>query len=414
MTDTSAGLRQIRQWWNSPTLRSIAMHGASGACFAGANLLLAVELSHEEYALFTLVLALVNLAAYASPVGLDALVLRRRLDIGPLLLRRLLLVSSFVTLLFVLVGHVFYHLAPWLLPTLAVSTVSGAVIAVAGARLQSEQRFGLALPLTQSPNFVLMVAALATWTQGWKAAWPALSIFAVGYATAAVVGWSIVRRGHVMEHGASGPLPWGEALALAGLDASGLLLVQLDRLVIPWLLPLSALALYGVLSAIAGSVFRVLQLGVGYSLTPRLRAAESIERRRRLIRHETVLVAALMVAGALAVWVAVPLVQRFLLHDKYELSAPLVLAVLISGVAKVLNAFAKALVSGIALPNEVAAVNLLGWVSVTVAIAAAAVGARWGLPGVIYGVGLGWLMRALVAFQVCARHLRTAEPLPAS
>ena len=414
MTDAGSGLRRIKRLWNSPTLRSVVVYGASGAGFAGANLLLAYELPRQEYALFTLVLALVNLAAPASPVGLDALVLRRRLEVGSLLFRRLLLVSSLVTLLFVLVGDVVYHLAPWLLVLVAVSSIGGAVMAVAGARFQSEQRFGLALSLTQSPNIVLMVAALAAWMEGWKTAWPALFISALGYATAAIVGWSIVRRDHAYGRNAPGSFPWGEALALAGLDASGLLLVQLDRLVIPWLLPLSALALYGVLSAIAGSVFRVLQMAVGYALIPRLRAAESIERRRRLIRHETLLVTALMVAGALAVSVAVPLVQQFLLHDKYELSAPLVLAVVVSGVAKVLNAFAKALVAGLALPDEVATVNLFGWLSVAAAIAAAAVGARWGLAGVIYGVGFGWLMRALVAFRICARHLRTVEPLRAA
>jgi hypothetical protein len=33
-------------------------------------------------------------------------------------------------------------------------------------------------------------------------------------------------------------------------------------------------------------------------------------------------------------------------------------------------------------------------------------GARWGLPGVIYGVGLGWVMRATVGLFLAARHLR--------
>jgi Na+-driven multidrug efflux pump len=120
-----------------------------------------------------------------------------------------------------------------------------------------------------------------------------------------------------------------------------------------------------------------------------------------------------MILGALAVAVAVPLVTHFLLHGKYDLRPQLVLAVVISGIAKVLNAFAKALVAGLALPSEVNTVNLLGWLSVVVAIGAAAVGANWGLAGVIYGVGLGWLMRALVAFRICARHLRPPEPLPA-
>ena len=65
----------------------------------------------------------------------------------------------------------------------------------------------------------------------------------------------------------------GRGAAFAGLNASGLLLIQLERLVIPHVLPLADLALYGVLGAIAGSLFRVLQMGVGFSLLPRLRAA---------------------------------------------------------------------------------------------------------------------------------------------
>ncbi len=413
MIDAGTQIRRIKRLRNSPTLRSIVVYGASGAGFAGANLILAYELPRQEYALFTLVLALVNLAAPASPLGLDALVLRRRLTIGDQVLKRLLLAASVVTVGFILVGHFVYHLGPWLLLIVAVSSIGGAVMAVAGARLQSEQRFALALSLTQSPNVILMVAALAAYMAGWKAAWPALVISAIGYATAAIVGWAIVRRDPAYGSDTTAPFSWGEALALAGLDASGLLLLQLDRLVIPWLLPLNALALFGVLSAIAGSVFRVLQMGVGYALIPRLRAATGVAQRRRLVRYDVLLVTGLMILGALAVAVAVPLVKHFLLHGKYDLKPPLVLAVVVSGIAKVLNAFGKALVAGLALPDEVNTVNLLGWLSVAVAIAAAGLGSHWGLAGVIYGVGLGWLMRALAAFRICARHLRLPEPVPA-
>ncbi|MGH7497970.1 MAG: hypothetical protein ACREL3_03860, partial [Gemmatimonadales bacterium] len=354
----------MAELWNSPTLRSVVVYGASGVGFAGANLLLAYQLPKQEYALFTLVLALVNLAAPASPLGLDVLVLRRRLVMGPDLFRNLLYGASLVTLVFLLIGRFVYHLESPLLLLVAICSLSGAVMAVAGARFQSEQRFGLALSLTQSPNIMLLVAACAAFAIGTKTAWPPLFVSALGYATAAAVGWILVRREPMYGRGTAGPVSWSEALALAGLDASGLLLVQLDRLVIPWLLPLTALALYGVLAAIAGSVFRVLQMGVGYALIPRLRAAEGVPERRRLIRREAWLVIGMMAAGAVAVAIAVPLVQHFLLQRKYNLTAPLVLAVVASGVAKVLNAFAKALVAALALPGEVNTVNIFGWLSV--------------------------------------------------
>ena len=41
-----------------------------------------------------------------------------------------------------------------------------------------------------------------------------------------------------------------------------------------------------------------------------------------------------------------------------------------------------------------------------IAIAAAGVGARWGLAGVIYGVALGWTVRSVSSWYVAAKHLR--------
>ena len=195
------------------------------------------------------------------------------------------------------------------------------------------------------------------------------------------------------------PFSWGEALRWPDWMPPGCCCCSSTVWSFPGSLPLNALALFGVLSAIAGSVFRVLQMGVGYALIPRLRAATGVAQRRRLVRYDVLLVTGLMILGALAVAVAVPLVKHFLLHGKYDLKPPLVLAVVVSGIAKVLNAFGKALVAGLALPDEVNTVNLLGWLSVAVAIAAAGLGSHWGLAGVIYGVGLGWLMRALAALS---------------
>jgi hypothetical protein len=206
-------------------------------------------------------------------------------------------------------------------------------------------------------------------------------------------------------------LVWGEALALAGMDASGLLLVQLDRLLIVRLLPLGDLATYGVLAAIVGSLFRVLQMGVGYTLIPRLRVAASEYQRRGLIRREVQLVGVMVIAGGLAIWLITPLVERWLLGGKYHLTVSLMIAALASGVAKVLNAFAKALVTALCTAREVTMVNVFGWISVGVAVVAAVVGAAWGLPGVIYGVGLGWLLRAVFGIGISARRL--TSPVPA-
>ncbi|HET6796467.1 MAG TPA: oligosaccharide flippase family protein [Gemmatimonadales bacterium] len=405
-------MRRLIKLWHSPTLRTAVVYAASGLGFSGANLILARVLPTEEYALFTLAIALVNLAFALGPLGLDGVVNRRHLEAGPRLLHRTLAASCLVGLVFVAIAAVGYHMAPLVLLLLFLSTVAGGAMAVAGAQFQAEQRFGLSLFLTQSPNLSLLVAAVAVvLVHGHVASLP-LAIATVGFVIAALCGWWILFRERHSKLTRETWFPWSEALSFAGLSTAGLLLIQLDRLIIPHVLPLEDLATYGVLAAIAGSLFRVLQMGVGYTLIPRLRAAGSVLERRRLITHEAKLVGAVVAAGSVFIWLVTPLVERLLLQDKYHLTGYLLLAAIISGVVKIMNSFTRATVTALATPGELSMVNVLGWFSVALAIPAAVFGARWGLAGVIYGVGFGWLLRALTGMYYTARHLNLPASIP--
>jgi O-antigen/teichoic acid export membrane protein len=190
------------------------------------------------------------------------------------------------------------------------------------------------------------------------------------------------------------------------VQATGLILVQLERLVLPHVLPLHDLATFGVLAAIVGSFFRVLQMSVGFSLVPRLRAAPDVRQRRRLVAKEARLVAGVVLLGSAAIWILTPMVEHWFLGEKYHLAGSLVLATLVSGVIKIFNAFSRAIAGALTTPRELSMVNLLGWISVGIGLVAAFVGARWGLAGVIYGVALGWAVRTMSALYVTARHLR--------
>jgi len=402
----------VRRLWHSPTLRSVVIYGASGLGFAGANLILARVLPTAEYALFTLVIALVNLSFALAPGGVDGIVNRRHLEAGPSVLKRTLAGGLVTGLIFMLIAGLVYHLRMPMLLVIFAATVGGGAMAVAGAQFQSERRFGISLALTQSPNLTLMMAALVVLVTGVKEARLPLAISALGFVLAGVIGWWVLFRERAAKPYRETGFPWGEALSFAGLNATGLLLVQLDRLIIPWVLPLHDLATYGVLAAIAGSLFRVLQMSAAYTLTPRLRAAASVVERRRLIAHEARLVSAIVVAGSVVIWLVTPLIERHFLAGKYHIGGSLLFAALFSGVAKVMNAFTKSTVTTLATAGELSIVNLFGWVSVAVAVVAAILGARWGLTGVIYGVGLGWLMRSLTALYLTLRHLELPESIP--
>jgi O-antigen/teichoic acid export membrane protein len=396
----------VRRLWRSATLRSVAVLGLSGLGFAVANLVLARALPTEEYAILTLVVALVNVGYPLAAAGVDGVVNRRRLEAGPRLLRRLLHSLVPVALAFTLIGLAGYRTS---LPTslmILLCTMAGGAVLVAGGKFQSEQRFGISLALNQSPNLILLLSAGWVLALGSRKAETPLAVWTAGFLVTAAAGWWLLLRERHIKPERSVDFPWSEALAIAGLAAAGLLLIQLERLLLPHLLPLEDLATYGVLAAIAGSLFRVLQMGVGYSLLPRLRAAPGVIERRRLLFKEARLVIAVAALGSLVIWVATPRIEAWFLGGKYHLSAALVLAAVVTGVAKVLNGFAQSAVSALADRRELALVSVLGWVSVGVAVLGAVAGARWGLPGVIYGVGLGWVMRASVGLLLAARHLR--------
>jgi O-antigen/teichoic acid export membrane protein len=403
----------VRRLWRSPTLRSVAALGLSGVGFAVANLMLARALTTTEYALFTLVIALVNVGYPLAPAGVDGLVNRLPLEAGPRLLRRTLRTIVPAGLLFAVIGLVGYGTSPSVTMMILVSTIAGGALVVAGGQFQSEQRFGISLALYQSPNLILLLSALWVMLVGTHDAEPPLLVWTAGFVLAAAAGWWVLfRERHAKPH-RSVAFPWSEAFAIAGLSAAGLLLIQLERLLIPYLLPLHDLATYGILAAIVGSLFRVVQMGVGYSLLPRLRAAPGVLERRRLIARETRLVILMVALGSAAIWIGMPYVERWFLDGKYHLSGALLAAALVTGLAKVLNGFAQSTVSALADARELSVVSVLGWVAVAIAAVAAVAGARWGLPGVIYGVGIGWLVRSCTALYMTARHLRLPATAPA-
>ena len=403
----------MKQLWASPTLRSVVVYGAAGAGFAAANLILARVLPTSEYAVLTLVMALLNIGFFVAPAGLDGVVNRLHLEAGPQLLRQVLLPSLAVALVFAAIAAIGYDTSTALTVLTFIGVASGGAMVVAAAQFQSEQRYGPSLTLLQSTNLILFLAAVATAATGTKSAGLAIVVVTVGTVGAAWWGWwTLFRERHAKTHETT-EIPWPEAFAFVGMQIAGLLLVQLERLILPHVLPLGDLATYGVLAAVAGSLFRVLQMGVGYSLLPRLRRAPDLRERRRIVAKEARLVSGVVLLGSAVIVLAVPIVERWFLAGKYHLTTALVIATIVSGVAKIVNAVVKAAATAMATPRELSLANVLGWLSVAIAIGAGIIGARWGLAGVIYGVALGWTTRALTFAAIATRHLRSpAVPAP--
>ncbi len=127
----------------SATLRTMVVYGTSGLAFAGANLLLARVLSTEHYALLTLLVALMTLGYHLAPAGLDAVVTRGRVDVGPALLRRVSMTAALIGTGATAVAFTAYGLSTATAALLLAGTAAGGVMLVAAAHFQSDQRFTL-------------------------------------------------------------------------------------------------------------------------------------------------------------------------------------------------------------------------------------------------------------------------------
>jgi hypothetical protein len=396
----------------SATVLSMVVYGASGLAFVGANLLLARELPPEQFALITLLVALSTLGYHLAPFGLDGVVLRGRVDAGWPLLKRAVVVALSIGLVAGLAAVILYGLTAGLAALLFASTTAGGLMLIASAKFQSERRFVISLGLTaMTPNLLLLAGAIATIAADWRTADLTIEILAFGLAAAAALGWLLALRERRSARTLA--VPWGEALVLAGVSAAGMLFIQLERLVIPYVLTVADLALFGVLGAIAGSLFRLLQMAVGFSLLPRLRSAATVFERRALIARELRFAVVIAAVGGAAIFVLTPAIERWFLAGKYHLPIALLAAALFSGVGKIAHAFARATATALATPRELALVNAAGWLSAALALGAAVAAAPWGLTGVVYAIGCGWFAWAFLSFMLVVHHLRLPAGLPA-
>ena len=392
----------------STALRAAVGFGLGGVGFALGNLLLARTLPPAEFGAFTLFLALVQMGAPLAPVGLQGQV-NRHPDraVSP---ARLLLTSGIVGGAIAAIASMFYRVEAPLVLALFVSIVAGGCTLVASSVFQSRLRFGAALGLSQSFALMLLAMGAVAAVLGKAPPLPLLGALVAGqYLLLAIVGWSILGHGRPQGTGEGHSL-W-EGLSLLGITAAALLLMQLERLLAPRLLSLEDTARFAVVATLVGSPFRMLQMGAGYTLLPRLRAATSPQARRRLIRHEVLAVTLIGGAGGITLLLAAPWIAERLLAGKYVLASGLMIAALVNGVAKLADAIATTMVWALASARQLAMLNWVSWACAGIGVVAGWLGARWGLIGLMYGVTAAWLCRGVVSGALAATLLGT---MPAS
>ncbi|MFW6088102.1 MAG: lipopolysaccharide biosynthesis protein [Gemmatimonadota bacterium] len=407
------GLRsRFSAWVRSPSVRVAALFAFAGVGFAGGNLLLARALTRAEFGLVALWLAVFYLGGALGPWGADGVVNRRRILPGWRLIRRVLFTSAVTASLAILVANLLYPFEPLQLALLGIGIVVFGMGTVAAAQFQAWHRFLTAMSIWQGSNFVLLFAAIVTLLWSGLGVLLPIVVFTGGAALVSAAGWFGLRRVHEDEDATGEPYQWSEALSYYLAASATAFLPQIERLFIPRVLSLEDLAVFGVLAALVISPYRMLQSGVGYTLFPRLSAASSRRSYRRLLREELRTMAVVGGTAGIAVWYLAPWVTALFLGDKYELGPDLILAGLVAGIAKLVGAIGRALVSALGSNRDLALYGAASWAALAAAGVGAVYGARWGVPGVIYGTTAGLLIRTLLALVLGLRHVTGPEREP--
>jgi O-antigen/teichoic acid export membrane protein len=406
----------LRDLAHSASIRAAFVLGAGGVAFTVCNLVLARMLPTEAYGVLTLVIGILSVASLAAPWGLDLVIARRGLALGPGMRRAIVLsalASGFAT---AAIAMLVYGLPVSLAAALFVATAAAGVVQGGVAHFQGQQKFGPGAWLLQLSNAALIPAALASvvWSLT-SALIPSLLIAAVGLVGAIWTGWWVARS----DLRAPGAAPvaistlWGEALSLVAITVASSVFLQLERLVLVPAIGVAALALFGVVAALVGSPFRMIQQAVLFTLIPGMRAARDVTARRALLRREMALIISAVGAGSIVLWFLAPPLAHLFLAGRYELPDALMLAAIVSGLLKVFSAFATSVAVALGSQRDLRRLSATAWASIGVSVAGAFIAGPWGLTGALYGISAGWLTRTLAATWIAAPHLMNTHGNPA-
>jgi hypothetical protein len=334
---------------------------------------------------------------------------RHQTDPGPRLFAQTVSTSGLVGLALALGAGALYPLDLPLLAAMVCAITAGGSNLVAVGHYQSRQRYGLSLLLSASSSLSLLTAGIVSVIFRPTTALVPAALFAACLWVSPAIGWWKAFGERAGLEPAHQPFRWGEGLAAVGTIGAGMVLGSIERLVIPRALSLPDLATFSVLSTLAGSPFQALNQGVGFALLPSLRGAHHAAERRRVLDQELLVVVAGCALSAVIVWWAIPVVLRYALAGRYVLPGSLIVAAIAVGALKPLGAVAVATVNAVGSAGDLAALGGIAWAACILGFGGAWLGVRWGLAGLVYGVGIGWLLRAGASGWLASRSLQRAE-----
>jgi O-antigen/teichoic acid export membrane protein len=385
----------IARLLKSDSLRSAIGFAAGGAGFAAGNILLARVMSPEGFGVVALVLALNQFGLTFGPFGLEVVANRHRPRVGRRLGLLALSLATATGIAAAAIAYLYYGLSAGIVALLLPMVMGSATARVGSALFQGEHRLKMAMVLSQASNYILLSIAFLAISLSLTSESFVLTVMASGYVVISAVGWWVAYRTvNEGRHEIKFDLALSEGTAALGIGVGVEILSQFERFAIPKVGSVAMLGTYAVLAAVAGSPFRMIRIGTSFSLLPRLRAVTNAAEARAVLRRESLTALLMALVSSVLIVLVAPWVFSRLLQGKYAIDFGLIAATIVVGMAKVWEGFSTAVTVACGSQKSIATISILAWVCLAVAAGAMVVGARYGLIGILYGVGVAWVLLA--------------------
>jgi PST family polysaccharide transporter len=397
----------LSRLFKSDALKSAIAFAGGGVGFAAGNILLAKVLSPASFGVVTLALALNQFGLTFGPFGLEVVANRHRPRVDRRLATLAFSAATLTAIGVALIASLYYNLSAAIVVLMLLMVIGSATNRVCVALFQGENHFRWAMSLSQVHNYVLLIAAVLAAVLIIHNNVFVVSIVAAAYVMSSGLGWwwahRAVNTGREPIHAA---LALREGAAALGIGVAVQLLSQFERLAIPKIGSLPMLGTYAVLAAVVGSPFRMLQAGTTFSLLPRLRTAKNAAAARHVLLRESGAALVVSAASIIVVLVAAPWVFRNLLAGKYVIGWDLIWVSIAVGMLKVWEGFSTTAVAACGSARALFAISILAWICLVVAGAAMVYGSRYGLVGILCGVGAAWVLLTVGGTYLAVRSFR--------
>ena len=385
------------------TVQAVLGFTLTGAAFTIGNLLLARQLSTEDYGHVTLALAVFTVTNWLGPLGFDQVLLRRVIDPNLRLLARLGTSSVLVAAVGSAIIYLIYGMPVDLTFPFSAACIAGSIATAAGLALR---RYGwtiLSLIVTNITSVAVLTSGLLGLFRELNNPLTVLYTLASIAVAAAIAAWSALALNHRSPSDEWETVPKGEAASLLIVAASGVLIIQIERLLIPPLLSIADLATYSVIASVAVFPFRLMRSSSGFAIVPRLRNTADLGARLSILKLEGKAISVMLSVATLVVVLAAPAVATVVTGGRYPLGTVLVLAGCLNGGAKLVESVPRSALIACGTAPEIRRLGLLSWAGVLTNVTGAYLGSFWGLPGLIFGGALGSMVGSLPSFALARR-----------